>query len=98
MAQFDVYANRDGQLLLDCQADALANLSTRLVAPLVPVEDAPSLRPRLNPVFDLDGRNYALITQFAAAVSRTELQAHVASLARHRYQIISAYDMMLTGV
>ena len=34
MPQFDVYRLRDGELVVDCQADILSGLNTQLVIPL----------------------------------------------------------------
>ncbi len=98
MAQFDVYDAGDGNLLVDCQSDALSILATRVSAPLMLSERAPNTRPRLNPTFDLNGKTYVLVTQFAAAVRCAELRDRVATLAAHRDTIIAAFDMLLTGV
>ena len=98
MAQFDVYRTPDGQLLLDCQADSLELLATRLVAPLILLDQAPPRRAQVNPVFDLEGALYAMVTQFAATLGRSELRTKVADLTAYRFDIIRAFDMMLTGV
>lgn len=98
MAQFDVFRNAAGQLLVDCQSDALGYLGTRLATPLLPVEQAPELRARLNPVFDIDGVAHALMTQFATAVTVKELRIRVVSLDSRRFDIVGAFDMLLTGV
>jgi toxin CcdB len=98
MAQFDVYRTPDGQLILDCQADSLGFLGSRLVVPLMRLEEAPPRRARLNPMFDIEGERYAMVTQFAAALSRGALQTYIANLNAYRFDIISAFDMMLTGV
>lgn len=98
MAQFDVYRSSDGGLLLDCQSEVLAHLATRLAVPLIAVADAPELRLRLNPVFEIEGERYAMITQFAAAVRVSELRRIVITLRDYRFDIIGAFDMALTGV
>jgi toxin CcdB len=98
MAQFDVFRSTDGNLLLDCQSDALSHLATRMVVPLVPLDRSPERRARLNPVFDIGEEPHVLLTQFAAAVRHKELKTRVASLLPYRFDIISAFDMMLTGV
>jgi toxin CcdB len=98
MPQFDVFRTAQGELLLDCQSDALGNLATRLAAPLIPIDSAPQRRPRLNPVFTIDGQPYVMVTQFAAAVGTNDLHAKVANLAAFRFDIIGAFDMLLTGV
>ncbi|MFK3889476.1 CcdB family protein [Sphingomonas sp. NPDC079357] len=98
MAQFDVYRSSNGGLLLDCQSEVLAYLATRMAVPLLPVADAPELRLRLNPVFEIEGERYAMITQFAAAVRVSELRKLVITLRDYRFDIIGAFDMALTGV
>ena len=98
MAQFDVYRGTHGELLVDCQSDALGHLGTRIVAPLIPIDKAPERRVRLNPVFDVDGERYAMVTQFATAVRTGELRQHVTHLGNYRFDIIGAFDMLLTGV
>lgn len=98
MAQFDVYRGTQSELLVDCQSDALGNLGTRIVAPLIPIADAPEQKARLNPVFEIDGQRYAMATQFASAVRTGELRQHLTHLGNYRFDIVGAFDMLLTGV
>ncbi|WP_375396078.1 CcdB family protein [uncultured Sphingomonas sp.] len=98
MPQFDVYRTSEGNLLLDCQSEALSHLATRLTAPLLPADQSPEQRTRLNPDFEIDGRSYVMVTQFAAAVSVRILRTKVTNLAHAHFRIIGAFDMMLTGV
>jgi len=98
MAQFDVYRTRDDDLLIDCQSDAFGDLNSRLVAPLTPVDRSPPGQMRLNPVFDIDGERYMMVTQFAGAISVGELQTRVTSLAERRLEVIGAFDVLMTGV
>lgn len=98
MAQFDVYRGTQSELLVDCQSDALGNLGTRIVAPLIPIADAPERKARLNPVFEIDGERYAMVTQFATAVRTNELRRHVTHLGSYRFDIVGALDMLITGV
>ncbi len=98
MAQFDVYRGAQDELLVDCQSDALGHLGTRIVAPLIRIEKAPERRVRLNPVFEIDGERYAMVTQFATAVRTNELRRHVTNLGSYRFDIVGALDMLLTGV
>jgi toxin CcdB len=98
MAKFDVYPIPGASgYLLDCQADLLSQLNTRLVVPLLPLDQAPTSATRLNPCFDINGEAFAMVTQFAAAVPVAELQAPIASLADHDYAISNALDMLITG-
>lgn len=98
MAQFDVFRESQGELLVDCQSDALAHLGTRLAVPLLPLSRAPERRARLNPVFEIDGMDYSMVTQHAAAIRVGELRNRVTSLEHRHFDIIGALDMLLTGV
>lgn len=98
MAKFDVYPFPHGRgYLLDCQADLLSDLNTRLVVPLLPTDDAPKPAARLNSVFDISGEPHVMVTQFAAAVPASELKARSLSLAEHDLAIGNALDMLITG-
>ena len=90
MARFDVYAGLGN-------ADLLRDLNTRFVVPLMLLENAPQPARRLNPVFEIDGRDYAMVTQFAAAVARRDCGVAVASLAHQHSMIIGATDVRITG-
>ncbi len=98
MARFDVYAGAgEADLLLDCQSDLLRDLNTRFVVPLLLLENAPQPARRLNPVFQIGGRDYAMVTQFAAAVARRDCGAVVASLVHEHSMITNALDMLISG-
>ena len=68
MARFDVRANLNRSsrarvpYLVELQADLLAGISTRLVAPLVPAARFGPPASRLNPVFRIGGRNFVMDT------------------------------------
>lgn len=100
MARFDVFARADGSpgYLLDCQTDLLANLNTRFVVPLLPLNAAPRPAARLNPVFDIAGLPHVMVTQFAAAVLTRELGEKVASLSDQDTSVTNALDMLISGV
>lgn len=99
VSQFDVHRLRTGaDLVIDCQADLLAQLNTRLVAPLIPRDVAPAPAQRLNPVFMIDGRDHVMVTQFAAAIHVRELAETVLSLREHSFEIVGALDVLVTGV
>ena len=98
MARFDVYRGIGGaDLLLDCQSDLLRDLNTRFVAPLQLPENAPQPARRLNPIFEIDGRSYVMVTQFAAAIALRECGPFVASLAAEDTAILNALDMLISG-
>ncbi len=98
MARFDVYANPDGAgYLLDVQTDLLDGLNTRIVAPLLPVSDAPSPAHRLNPVFEVANEEHVMVTQFLAAVPLAILKEPVITLADRDTDITAALDMAFFG-
>lgn len=98
MAKFDVYLGRnDGTLLLDCQADLLNDLSTRLVVPLLCEKDAPQPAARLNPVFVMNEQRYVMVTQYAASMPVREMGERIASLMHEQDRINLALDMLITG-
>jgi toxin CcdB len=99
MARFDVYAYPGGPgLLLDCQADLLDYLNTRLVAPLLPRGEAPRPARQLNPEFVVNGDCYVMVTQYAAAIECRDLGERIGSLAEHDIAILNALDMLIVGV
>lgn len=98
MAKFDVYRLRDGNgYLVDCQADLLRDLNTRFVVPLLPVDAAPKPAARLNPIFEIQGERYMMVTQFAATVPSSELRTLIMSLSEQGITIGNALDMLISG-
>ena len=97
MAQFDVHRLGDG-LVVDCQSSLLDRLETRFVAPLVSIANAPKVAQRLNPSFTIEGEEYVMLTQAAAAVRRRELGPVLASLADCSFEITGALDVLLSGI
>jgi toxin CcdB len=98
VARFDFYRNPDGTgYLLDLQSDLIGGLNTRVVAPLIPLADAPRPARRLNPVFDIADGQFVMATQFMAAVPTRELRERIGSLADRHDAIMNALDMIFTG-
>jgi len=97
MAKFDVFRLREGSLVVDCQADLLDTLATRIVAPLLPVGGEIPPMPRLNPIFEVEGESYYILTQSLASVPTNELKVKVTSLADHELAIGNALDMLISG-
>ncbi|HEX8300905.1 CcdB family protein [Sphingomonas sp.] len=98
MAQFDVHRAPNGTLLVDCQADSLAHLNTRLVVPLLAIEKVPPAADRLHPVLELDGKAFVLAIQMTASIPARDIGRPVGSLEAERYTIVGAVDLLLTGV
>lgn len=98
MARFDVYANRSGAgYLLDVQADLITSLNTRVVVPLIPLDDAPATARQLNPVLVVQGAKVSMVTQFMAAVPASELTVPVATLNGDSDAILAAIDFCIKG-
>ena len=97
MARFDFYLNTEGGYLLDVQANLMSEMNTRVVIPLMPRNAAPKPAGRLNPVFQIDGKAFVMVTQFLAAISRDELKEKVGSLVHRDAEIGDALDMLFVG-
>lgn len=96
MARFDFY--RDGEnFLLDVQADTLVQLNTRAVVPVRLPHAAPLPARRLNPVFEIGGRRYVMVTQFISAVPESDLRHKDGDLSNHRDEITAALDFLFQG-
>ena len=99
MAQFDYYPRRGkAGYWLDCQADLLDDIGIRFLIPLVPQEDAPKPIRQLNPSMTIGGKQYVLLTQLAGPAPIAELPRPAGSLADFRYEILNAFDFLITGV
>lgn len=98
MARFDVYRQSGTTgFLLDCQADVLSHLNTRLVVPLLPLGDGPPAIACLNPPFRIADERVIMYTQFATAMPAGQLKTPLASLVDEDRTIMNALDMLLTG-
>ncbi len=97
MAQFQVYRVTGGELVLDLQTD-LIDTGSRVVAPLIKVSSGPKVIGRLEPVFEVNGEDYALHTAEMAAIPSTLLRGHpIADLSAFDYEIKGAIDMVFSG-
>ena len=98
MPRFDVLRGRaKGQLLLDCQSDLLDQLDTRVVVPLLPAA-AMVAATRLNPVFEIEGDQYMMQTALILAMPVDRLEPTATNLANRHFEILSALDMLFTGI
>jgi toxin CcdB len=98
MARFDVYRPKDGnELLLDCQADALDELDSRFVVPLLPAAAFRKTFVRLNPIFEIEGEAVVMVTQSAATIPVRSIGRRVTSLSGEHSAIMNALDMLLAG-
>ena len=103
MAQFDVYKNRSPETkksipyLLDVQTDLLANLTTRVVVPLITVSAMGKAAKHLNPQFKIKRASVIMSTAEVAGVNLQVLGEKVGSLKERRNEIIAALDFLFTG-
>lgn len=97
MARFDIYkgANARG-LLLDIQSDLLDEFGSRVVVPLLPAEDVPSVS-RLHPIFVIENERYIMSTHLIFAIPVDRLGAKIGSLAQEDLVITSAVDKLFSG-
>lgn len=86
-----------GLLVLDVQSNLIPNVGTRLVVPLLGVDDVPRAMKRLHPIFAIDGRDYVMATHLMGAVPASELGPSVGSLDQHHDAIMAALDMIFLG-
>ena len=98
MARFDVFRNPGGVgYLVDVQANLLSELKTVVVVPLLPLESAPRQAARLNPTLSVNGEACSLLTQFMAAVPKSELRELVARLEAQSQTVLDAIDFLHQG-
>lgn len=98
MAKFDVYRDKHSEnLLLDCQADLLDHLRSRLMIPLLPEAQAPVPAARLNPTFTIGTARFVMMTEWASAVQLRQLDEPVNSLLDEQDAIGNALDMLIVG-
>lgn len=98
MAQYDVYPGSVGKgFLLDCQSALLAELETRVVVPLMPAAAMP-VATRLNPIFQIEGEKFVMATQLIFAIPRARLTRPIDNLSREHDRIMSALDILWSGV
>jgi toxin CcdB len=100
--QFDVISNPDSEeaahrpFLVVLQSDLVSGLSSTVVAPLVPREQMTGAH-RMNPIVQIEGREFWLATHELFAVDRRLLRGKVTSLSNERDAIIASLDFVFTG-
>ncbi|MBI2734922.1 MAG: CcdB family protein, partial [Aquabacterium sp.] len=73
-------------------------LNTRVVVPLLPIDQAPTPAQTLNPVFNIAGSRFVMATQFMAAVPSKMLKDQVQNVQDRAFEIASALDCLFQGV
>lgn len=98
MTRFCVYPSPEGNgYLIDVQANALAHLNTRMAVPLFPLAVAPKPAKTLNPLFDINGETYSMVTQYMAAMPVRSLKNVIFSVENRRDDIVAALDLLFQG-
>ena len=100
MAQFDIYPGRGEGIdfLLDLQDEMLANLATRVVAPLARPETVGPPMKTVNPRVSVGGSDHIVLIHLLAAIPASSLGKPVGSVASQRDAIIAALDLLFTGI
>ena len=104
MAQFDVYINPNPDTktqipyLLDVQAELLDSFATRVIIPVYHAGSINILVRQLNPVIQMQGEKLILSTSELAAVPTSYLGVFVENISHERHTIITAIDLLITGV
>jgi len=103
--QFTVHRNANPAtkaavpFLLNVQSDLIEDLSTRVAVPLYPAEAMKGKTIRtLTPTFEIDGKQYVMMTPQLAGIPKKLLGAPVADISAKRDEIISALDLLITGI
>ena len=100
MARLNVYPMPGGakrRYVVDVQAKLLDHLATRVVVPLIPRSEARPPIGELNPVVDIGGEAYVMMTQALAGLSAKELGRPIASLDSQHDATTEAPDILLLG-
>jgi toxin CcdB len=90
VARFDLH-RLGGVLVVDLQHDLLDQLPTRVVAPLLPPDQAGRPVRDLHPVFDFEGVPHILALHLLAAVPRRDLGPAIGTLD-------AGYDAIMRGL
>src|SRR5690606_30585100 len=98
MAQYDALSYpRTDLLLLDMQSNVLNALHSRAVIPLMPISAEFPVMKELNPVLNINDKDYFLSTQDMAGVSTKVLKRKVATANEHLVTINAAIDFRMHG-
>lgn len=98
MDRFNVYSNPSGKgYLINVQADSMSHFNTRMVIPLLPLNEAPKPATILNPLFEIDGEMFSMVTQYMAAYPVKALKSSVFNANSRHDEIVAAIDLLLQG-
>ena len=104
MAQFDVYRNPNSAgrsavpYLVALQSDMLDQLPSRWVAPLKPSKNIAHRIEGLMPEVKVEGKKFTVFMYESAAIPAKTLGNRIASLESHRFELIRAVDILISGI
>ena len=104
MSQFTVYANADPAsrklmpYLLNIQSDLIDTAGSRVVVPLISPERAAPVIDHLMPRLAVGDKDMVMDTAQIAGVPRRMLGEPVADLSAERHTILSALDLLISGI
>lgn len=96
--QFDLYRLPSGTYVVVLQSDLLDQMTTRVVAPLLPEKDITRPIRRLNPEVTVGAEAFVLMPQLAATLKLEDMGKKSGSLALWRDEIQRAVDTLLSGI
>jgi toxin CcdB len=104
MAQYDVYANPSQSAakgipyVVVVQSDLLDALATRLTLPLAEFDAAAKVPTALCPVVMVKGRRFHALAHYVAPLPAKVLRRPVDNVATQASALVSAIDVVLSGV
>ncbi len=105
MSQFSLYKNENKNTkktypyFVNVQSDLLNELNSRVVIPLSPLKTLNNRNAKkLCPVIEVGGERLVLLTHQLTSVPKSILKKEEISIEEYRYEILSAIDLLLTGI
>ena len=83
--------------LLVVQADLLTSLATVMVAPVIALAPAETIR-RLSPEIEIDGTRFTVSMPEMAAIPRKRLGPVKMNVAGRHLEFVAAIDLLFTGI
>lgn len=98
MSRFHLYAAEvKGEYLLDLQTDFLAHYNSRVVAPVVAEKSFDGAATGLNPIIEVEGDAFVVLTHFLSAVPTHELKEPVGDYTPEGDMFTRALDLLFQG-
>jgi len=105
MKQFTLYKNENKNskkaypYFVNIQSDLLDDLNSRVVIPLSPQKTLNNINAKkLCPIIEIDEGVFVLLTHQMTSIPYSALRKEVTSLENYRYDILTAIDLLLTGI